>query len=406
MILILIKNFKNNPLFSGLFFLWNQIKLNCLTLITFLFITQTVNAAENNLSQQKSTYTQINILIKNIQAQHFKTSDAKIAYIAEQLTNIPYGYSNIMGEGNGHSHPAPIYRLDKMNCQTLAQTILALTYATNLKTFNQLIQQISYGALNNSRYDRVHYFNRNHFIESDFNRVNEMNGLLKDITFSPPLTPYATTISFLLDRKQWFLKQAMSLPASVTQQFLKPQPIKLSYLPKYKIILKDDLGNFHPNEDVFKNLATPAIIEIVHDPQQWLIDGKNIKDIIGTDIAIAHLGIIYKQSFHHHELIYYKISCDQQCIVTPVYCEKNICNELMFVHATSAYPRNFFWIKQNHHYTCSREEEKNTARLIPCNRVERLPLFAYLTSYQDGVYPHLTWHAILGLHIEKILFPH
>lgn len=388
----------------GYFFL-AQMKLNCLSIITFIFLTQVANAAENNLSQSISTRTKINLLIQNIQAQHFKDPDAKIAYIAAQLANIPYGYGDIMGEGSGHSHPAPIYRLDKMNCQTLAQTILALSYATNLKTFDQVIQQIAYGALNNSTYDRIHYFNRNHFIETDFNRVNEMNGLLKDITRSQPLASYATTINFSLNRKQWFLQQDLILPNSLNRQFLKPQYIKLSYLPKFTIILKDKQGNFYPNPEIFKNLTTPAIVEMVHDPQQWFIDGKNIKDLIGTDLAIAHLGIIYKQSFQRHKLIYYKITCMQQCMVTPIYCQKKICNELMFVHATRAYHRNFFWVKQHNHYACV-EEEKNTAMHVPCNRVERLPLFAYLTSYQEGAYPHLTWNAVLGLHVEKILLHH
>jgi hypothetical protein len=76
----------------------------------------------------------------------------------------------------------------------------------------------------------------------------------------------------------------------------------------------------------------------------------------------------------------------------------------MFAHATSSHPNGYRWYQQpNGHYVCTSQPPIAGQSYSSCNRVERLPLFAYLTDYQYGSYWHMHDPSVLGIHIEKIV---
>jgi hypothetical protein len=89
--------------------------------------------------------------------------------------------------------------------------------------------------------------------------------------------------------------------------------------------------------------------------------------------------------------------------VVAVTCQKTACNELMFAHATDAFPARYFWYqKPDGNYTCSPRRPNRDIHYTSCNRVMALPFYHYLTDYQLGSYWNMDMPSMLGVHIEKL----
>lgn len=403
----------------------------------------TVLDADEYHETLSSSRRQIEKIIKKLQPYRHESSNAQLALIINELIDIPYIQSNGMGEGDWlatsltyqpnhlHIQQNPVYRLDGLNCQTLVQVAMALLHANNLEQFDTSILKISYGAAGNPNGEIVHYYNRNNFVDGDFNPINQRNGWLLDITSQGILAPYSKTITANITRQKWFLRQQQNLSESVQVLNAKNGPamahrfmttysalnfphfnselISMSYLPKQKLAILQPDGRYKPNQTLLDKIPTPAIVEIVRDPNKWNLYGMKIKNIIGTELTISHLGLLHRKTFKRDELIYYKISCDyvnskKICQVSPITCQKNQCQELLFTHATDAYPINYLWYKKaNGEYVCSPKRPEAGTRYTNCNRVTTLPLYDYLTTYQMGSYWNMELPSLLGVHIEKLI---
>lgn len=385
----------------------------------------------------------VQMLLNTLQTYQYQDANARIAFIAQQLSDIPYIFSGAMGEGDWqptasiyqpgavHIKQDPVYRFDGLNCQTFVQVAMGLLYSKDLNEFDQNYIKISYGAAGNPLNETIHYFNRNNFVDGDWNPVNQRNGWLRDVTSQSSLATYAETTSAIITRQNWFLFQQKDLSANVrvladadgssmAKRFMTTysvlqyphfdaENVSIAYIPKEKIALQQSDGSYQPNQSLIDKIPTPAVMEIVRDVKKWFIGGKNIKDIIGSELSISHMGLLYRQSFQYGDLIYRKTTCSYDvqhqkiCTVTPVICQKNQCNELMFAHATDARPNGYYWYKQaDGNYTCSAQLPAKNITYTQCNRVEQQPLFAYLTEYQYGSYWYMNNPAILGVHIEQL----
>lgn len=398
-----------------------------------------VSDYEHDVSRSRKTIQQI---LTQLSFYKIQTANAKIAFIAAQLADTPYAYTNAMGEGDWqpdsqiykphavHINQNPIYRIDRFDCQTFVQFVVALLYAKDLGEFDRNIIKIAYGAADDSSLDRIHYYNRNHFVDGDFNPLNEQHGLLEDVTSTGEFAALAQHISATLTRQQFFLfkqkdiaknvlvlaeKNGMAMVHRLIMTYAHlpypkfiSQQISLSYLPKKILATKNSDGTYVPNQKILDAIPTPSIGEIVYDPERWIVHGQKIKDVIGSELTIAHFGIFYRQTFHAGELIYRKITCDitetekKVCQVTPIFCKQKECTELMFAHATDAYPKGYWYGQTNGNYKCSNDRPTKGTNYTTCNRVERIPFFDYLTSFQFGTYWYMNWPAILGVHIEKL----
>lgn len=422
-------------------------------LLCFIFITSnSLNAA----TQQSYTlinakhYHQVveasrlkvNWLIHALVPYRQQSRNEQLKFIIEQLLDTPYLYHGAMGEGDWqatssvykpgalHLQQDPVYRLDGFDCQTFVQVVIALLYAKDLDTFDQTILKIAYGAADNAGEGRVHFYNRNHFVDGDLNPVNQQNGFFEDVTTHGDLSRYAQFTSATITRLRWFaFKRHLSketvrvldksqgsamlsrlngkYPALAMQKFVS-QRVVISYLPKYSLATETQ-GVFHPNQALLDKIPTPAVVEMIYNHKNWNIHGKNIKDLIGTELNVAHFGLLYRQSFRYGEVIYHKITCDYHftgpkiCEVTPIHCQQDHCNELMFAHATDAYPHGYYWYrKSDGTYTCAPHPPRNDQPPRYCNRVERRPLFEYLTEKQYGSHWYMKNTALLGIHIEKL----
>ncbi len=392
----------------------------------------------------KDSRAKIQLILNALQANHEKDANSRIAFIAQQLSDIPYIFTGAMGEGDWqlnssiyqpgavHVKQDPIYRLDGLNCQTFVQIAMALLHAKNINEFDQNILQISYGAAGNPLNEIVHYYNRNHFVDGDWNPINQRHGWLTDVTTQGGLSAYAATTYATITRQNWFLLQQKNLSANVrvlhdsdgpsmAKRFMttysslnyphfETEMVPTSYIPKEKIALQQADGSYQPNQALLDLIPTPAVAEIVRDVKKWTIGDKNIKDVIGSELSISHMGLLYRQGFRYGDFIYHITNCnyDQQhqkiCNVTPVICQKNQCNELMFVHATDARPNGYYWYKQNDgNFTCSsKPPATHDISFTQCNRVVQQPLFDYLTDYQYGSYWYMNSPSIIGVHVEHL----
>lgn len=431
----------------------NDLKKACalstLFLLTTAFAQQNYTVLDANRYHDivKNSRLQISQLLTELQPYCNQTPNKQIEIITQHLKNIPYIYSGAMGEGDWqptsdlyrpdaiHVKQDPLYRLDRLDCQTFVQVVMALYHAKTLNQFDHSILKIAYGADENASNDSVHYYNRNNFVDGDWNPNNEKNGWLADVTSKGALAPYSKKVTATITRQNWFSFQQKELADHVRVLAAKNGPamthrfttlysalhyprvhsenIVMSYLPKESIALKQSDGSYLPNQMLLNKIPTPAVVEIIRDPKKWVIGHKNIKAIIGTELTVSHLGLIYRKTFHRGDLIYHKIMCSQasqqqkMCSVVPITCEKNQCKEIMFVHATDAYPDGYYWYRQqgsaNGNYTCSAKKPPSGVAYTLCNRVMRLPLFNYLTDYQYGSYPYMTSPSIVGIHVESLL---
>jgi hypothetical protein len=224
-----------------------------------------------------------------------------------------------------HIKQNPVYRMDGLNCQTLVQVAMALYYSNQLSAFDRHYLKIAYGAAGNPDGEIVRYYNRNNFIDADFNPVNQRNGWLIDVTSHGVLAPYSKQIHATITRQKWFLRQRYHLADNIQvlaeasgplmlDRFktvytalnfphFDAEAITMSYLPKEMLAIRQEDDSFKPNQPLLDKIPTPAIVEIVRDPNRWNDYGIKVKDIIGTEETISHLGLLYRQTFKHGELI-------------------------------------------------------------------------------------------------------
>ena len=174
-----------------------------------------------------------------------------------------------------HIQQDPTYRTDQFDCTTYTQTILALIHATSLNQFKINLARIAYGANGTNHI----IFNRNHFISSDFNRVNESTHLIKDVTsdIDKSQTRWQTTT---IDHQQWIqaqINQSKSMLVRVLNSKqgksmlsklhnnIKNAPatrqVRISYIPKEDLSIKTKRG-YRANDILLASIPTPAILEV------------------------------------------------------------------------------------------------------------------------------------------------
>jgi hypothetical protein len=417
-----------------------------------------LNAIANNAAQPAATnftvlpydYNAVvaasRISIQTLLQQLINITDRnqRVQQAGQYFMDRPYATSGAEGEGNWcdvakrncpHIQQDPIYRTDQLNCQTLVQAILGTINAKNLNQYEDNILKIEYGAAGESPYS-IHYYNRNNFASGDFNPINQANGILTDVTNSMPFQDIVKSTSANITRQTWFefqekpevIKNNVRVinqtdGEAMYQRFtndypaqfhnFQPENVSINYIPKENLTIKKVINNqitYVPNTALINKIPTPAVIEIVRDVKKWNIGGKNIKDVIGSELNVSHMGLAYRQDFKKGDTIYQKITCNKDvqakkiCSVAPVVCNDNQgCHEVMFLEATNAYPDGYYYYKDNTgNYHCTAEKPADNTSYTSCNRVIALPLGDYLTTYQYGNYNFMESPSIVGINVQKI----
>ena len=198
-----------------------------------------------------------------------------------------------LGEGNNSFYDqSPLYRTDAFDCETYVDTVLAIALAKDPETFKQRINQIRY------RNGHVSYIDRNHFTCLDWNKNNQQQGFVKDITTTlrdnknQPIAKFARA---LIDKPAWYqhftiqqlrINKKSFIAKEKRLQSLKQQGATLAatistipYIPLSALFDKSGQANMA----LFHQIPNTAIIEIIRP--NW-----DLSKEIGTHLNVSHLG--------------------------------------------------------------------------------------------------------------------
>lgn len=250
---------------------------------------QDINTSKHDLEIQK-------IYLNLAHNTHFSKSQ-RLEYISEVWLNKPY---LLFPLGEGELAPFdqhPLYRTDAFDCETFVDTVIAVTLSNNLDEFKQKINQIRY------KNGEVSFIKRNHFTALDWNRNNQQQGFIVDIT--PSIKHVHTPIYLIakthINKANWYQhlhlnriylphqsdkdkRIQLSKLKSLGRSFAK-ETSKVTYLPLTQLF--NNQGHLH--SDIVKQIPNGTIMEIVRP--QW-----NLESQIGTKLDISHLGFLIRKN--------------------------------------------------------------------------------------------------------------
>lgn len=263
----------------------------CLSVISLTSV-----ATPNPLGQPTPDET-ISQLYHSLKHNPSSSIPSRIKTISAALLGKPY-LLGALGEGpQGRYHQNPLYRMDAFDCETYVDTVLALALAHNLNQFKQCINHIRY------RDGQVSFIHRNHFTCLDWNKNNQHQGFIKDITdtirdkHQQPIVKYAHA---LIDKPSWYgrfsiqmikINHLSALEKARRLQSLKQEGQSLSattsvipYIPLSALF--DATGK--ANQPLFDQIPDAAMIEIIRP--NW-----DLSKDIGTHLNVSHLGFVIRE---------------------------------------------------------------------------------------------------------------
>lgn len=179
--------------------------------------------------------------------------DNNTTYLGEDFVGVPYQESPL-GEGV-LPDVDPVIRFDAFDCMTFVETVLA-------DGDEKQLNQIRYKDGN------ISFLNRNHFIEADW-MINNADKV-KNVS-----EKYGSVVqrNIVIDKKSWF-KKVHGIDADFT-----PISVNLEYLP-YSVIEKIETTN--------------ELIVL------FVADNSKMRDKIGTDLAVVHMGFLLPNGVLRH----------------------------------------------------------------------------------------------------------
>jgi len=263
----------------------------------FLLIACLCHADPITYPSNQQTHDEINAIFQQLQLLPTQNISDRIAFISKQFLGRPY-YLGALGEGEqALFDQAPLYRTDAFDCETFVDTVLALAFANNLASFEYYIKQIRY------HHGHVEFIDRNHFTCLDWNKNNQKQGFLRDITRSihdENNRSVAMTANALIDKPGWYrhfsstnirLRHATPQEEAERLALLKQKgqqlPItnsSIAYVPLTAIFNPEKSAANQVNDDILKQIPNGAIIEIIRP--NW-----DLTKEIGTHLNVSHLGL-------------------------------------------------------------------------------------------------------------------
>ena len=255
-----------------------------------LYLSPTI-AADSLPSQQNSAHD-IFQLYHKLNTKPISNITDRIVWFSGQFLTKPYALG-ALGEGKEAQYDQfPLYRTDAFDCETYVDTVLALAEAHDYRSFKQQINQIRY------KNGHVDYINRNHFTCLDWNKNNQVQGFVKDITTTIKAKHDVSVIKFaraLIDKPSWYEHKTIDtirinkMDISVRQQRLQSlqkegrQLLRstsvIPYIPLNALFNQKGKANQY----LFKQIPNAAIIEIIRP--NW-----DLSKEIGTHLNVSHLG--------------------------------------------------------------------------------------------------------------------
>lgn len=221
---------------------------------------------------------------------------ARLKFFSGSFIGKPY-LLGALGEGSDSRYDqSPLYRTDAFDCETYVDTVVALALAANPKGFAQCINKIRY------RKGQISFITRNHFTALDWNKNNQLQGFVKDIT--PEIKdknnqPVMLMATALINKPAWYAHLNISR-IQLFPQNKEEQSIRLLELQKkgHKLAISEENIPYiplaalfdkegRPDEYLFGQIPDASIIEIVRP--NW-----NLEKVIGTNLNVSHLGFAFR----------------------------------------------------------------------------------------------------------------
>lgn len=224
----------------------------------------------------------VNDLIKTT---HDLTLNDRIVAISDKLLNTPYVLEPL-GEGrHGEFNQKPLYRFDAFDCETLVDTVIALSLANTLQQFQWLMTHIRY------KNGEVAFSQRNHFTSADWLPNNAKQGFIEDITQTIADTTIEKSTVFI-NRRNWY----KHLPASriyIQHSALFENKLKLQQLHQLSSLAKNTEAtiDYIPLTKLLDSNNTKLIAKIPNGSLIFLVENNPILvKKIGTALNISHMG--------------------------------------------------------------------------------------------------------------------
>lgn len=225
----------------------------------------------------------------------------RLEWLSRQFLNTPYVLF-ALGEGErGFLDQCPLYRFDRVDCETFVTTVLALALSHDLPTYQCYFKHLRY------QKGKVSFLTRHHFTSIDWSQgalqrklFHDFTPTFRDRTGRSVFKVSETVINkagwvthFSLDRVRLrhaskALKRRHLIQLQQESQHLPTVLSKLTYVPLNALF--DERGR--PVLFLFNQIPDAAIIEIVRP--NW-----DLKNKIGTNLDISHLGFVFR---HHGQL--------------------------------------------------------------------------------------------------------
>ena len=175
-------------------------------------------------------------------------------YIGKQYLGVKY-VNDPLGEEFAPDTD-PLIRFDAFDCMTFVETALA-------NGDRDILNKIRY------QNGKISFLTRNHFVETDWLENN------KDIfeNASRKYSEHLATRKVVIDKKRWF-KTVHNINADIPKQ-----TVKIEYIPR------DYVNGL--------NITKPVIV-------LFIIDNSKIRDKIGTDLAVSHMGFLLPGGILRH----------------------------------------------------------------------------------------------------------
>lgn len=207
----------------------------------------------------------------------------RIVRISEALLGLPY-VLDPAGEGpDGLVDRDPEMPLDRMDCQTFVETVLALARARSGDEVWPELRAIRY------RDGIVSFDRRHHFPEVDWIPANVARGVLQDVSDDVAGTHALATASARITRAAWFL----ALPGNPTQArnaFLRSSPKARAELARLARDAESTTGTIRYLDK--SALADAAVLERVPHGAVVLIvrPHTSLFGKVGSVQSVSHMG--------------------------------------------------------------------------------------------------------------------
>lgn len=254
-----------------------------------------------------------------IQSQQGLSLQERLAHNSELFLGKPYAFEPV-GEGaDGQFDQRPLYRFDRFDCVSYLDTVIALSKASDVESFQQNIKNIRYWR------GKIDYFARNsRFTQIRWNPNLHQLGYLRDITdtIKPIDREKITSTSIAtIDIPNWARLRKLDEiklqpPQSVENTAerlnalhnhanqLKPEISQIDYIPLTRLF-----PNGKADRHLFNQIPSGAVIEVIRP--NYLPQTYAYQKGYGTRLNVAHNGITVRNQkgllFRHASSLYHVV---------------------------------------------------------------------------------------------------